>query len=308
MQGMDPSQMMDMMQGMMGMQMEMLACMQMMEEKGVGKGFKGGKGGRKGKGGGGGGGGGNNQKKPTGGQSENDLHNAVQKILGGAPGADSVKKSDIVYTNSEVEDGGQIMHQSEIKITKLPYPMNENSFTGHPKPTQSEAMASAAAVALESILEDPTCKELHEKKKERKRKEPELDENGEPVKKKQKTERVPGEEKPKGPEQTAKSFLHNAVMKIIAKPDETKICNLKKEHIVYKITEVDGGQKRAEVTVSCLPNSMANASFTGEPCSKEKDAINSAAEIALENILKNDELKALHDRPKKPKPEKEPKE
>lgn len=87
--------------------------------------------------------------------------------------------------------------------------------------------------------------------------------------------------------------LNNAVLKIVPR-------DAKAEDIVYQTEQVQGGLQ-SQVTISVLPNHMANMLFAGEVCPTEKEAVDSAAMMALQSIMADPELKALYDAEKAPK-------
>lgn len=100
-------------------------------------------------------------------------------------------------------------------------------------------------------------------------------------------------------EEPPKALLNNVMLKIVAGRPEGG--SLKKGEIAYNTTTLAPGQMQSQVIMSCLPNHLATVPFAGEVCSNERDAVNSAAAIALQNIMADPELKALHDRETPPR-------
>lgn len=248
----------------------------------------GGKGG--GKGGGGGGGKGKvdrprrdaNRASP-GGEAKLNLNNAVLKIVAGRPEGGDLKQGEITYTTNEVAGGWQ----SQVVITALPNTMKDWNFVGHPSPTEKAAIESASTVALESIMGDQELKELHDRAKR-----PRVQAIGDDGMPLPKISRGGGDDTPK-------AHLNNAILKIISGRPEGG--SLKKGEISYITKNLGPGQYQSQVIISCLPNHFANVPFAGEVCPSEKDSIHSAAQITLDAIMSDAQLKDLHDRAKEPR-------
>lgn len=203
------------------------------------------------------------------------LNNAIQSIV---RSGDFTKKN-IQYKTTEVVGG----FQAQVFIDCLA--AGEVSYAGEVCETEREAQENVAGVAFEAIMSDDTLKQpLSHAMKAGVDKLPRPPRQSPPD---QPREYPPG----KGPRLANKMLLNNAVQ---------KICSANKsvsEHISYVTTEVQGGLQ-TQVSISCLPNHMADSAFAGEVRDTEKEAINSAAGVALETLMADPELREIHDRPR----------
>lgn len=259
------------------------------------------RGGRSGRRSGGGGGGGGESRTTQGGgratqgggETKRALNNVVLKICSGRPEGGDLKRGEIEYSCQEVMNGAA--RQAQVIVKCLPNSLAGQPFVGKPCPTEKEAIESAATMAMETILGDPELKELHDREKQpRKRDRGKESNDGVPTPKNPRTEQAAGGRG--GGIESNKALLNNAVLKMIAGRPEG---GLKKGEIEYTTTGVGNNQKQTKVAISCLPDkSMASICWSGETCATEKEAVNSAAAVALEAIMSNASLKALHDRPK----------
>eukprot|EP00746_Dinoflagellata_sp_MGD_P003583 gnl/MRDRNA2_/MRDRNA2_106946_c0_seq1.p1 gnl/MRDRNA2_/MRDRNA2_106946_c0~~gnl/MRDRNA2_/MRDRNA2_106946_c0_seq1.p1 ORF type:complete len:338 (-),score=90.62 gnl/MRDRNA2_/MRDRNA2_106946_c0_seq1:37-951(-) len=204
------------------------------------------------------------------------LNDAVQKIVAGNG---DFQKGSIAYSTKNVIGG----KQSQVKISCLPNYMADHCFAGHPCPTENESIESAAEVALQVIMEDAELKELHDRQ---------ANDGAEgQSSKKRKREKYSGEGTLEN-----KARLNAAVAKITKPTAGTMTRGMVK----YATHNVAGG-KQTEVRIESLPNAMAEQVFVGDVFSSEKLAMNSAAGIAYDAIMDDEELKELHDQVKPPK-------
>lgn len=214
------------------------------------------------------------------------LNNAVLKILSASKRPEgSLQKGEIAFTTNEVQGG----YQSQVQVSALPNEKAKWNFVGHPAATEKESIESAAAVALQTIMEDSELKVLHDTPKPER-----LGEDGLPLpnSKRQKTEAIVDAGAPPLPggrhnTDTFKAILNNAVLKFVAGR------NMRREEIMYTTTDLGNGQKQSQLLVAApeVGPAICNIPFAGEVCGSEKDAINSAAEQMLKMML-NDPMMA----------------
>lgn len=193
------------------------------------------------------------------------------------------------------------------------------AYTGDVCPDTKAAEQSAAQATLEAILADPELEALHRqpkactlKKKERSTIEKDAEvpptgfastENGKgkgqwgptpPAAPPQfKGARPPANAPAGSNETTHKTRLNQTCMRIVKRA-------LVKGEIVYSTQQVEGGHQ-SEVSAPFLPGDTADMNFVGEVCATAKEAEQTAAGIALETILADGELMALHDTPSEKK-------
>jgi len=211
----------------------------------------------------------------------------------------------IAITTEDVEGG----KQSQVTISCLPNHLAEAAFVGEPCATKNEAMETACGVALEAIMGDPELKALHDANSAGDFVSGDFRYDGRQNKfkpaeswhtKKTRQEMPPGgslqNQNREGGVLSPKGALQEAVQQIV----RPTTGNLTKDMVQYVTSRVQGGFQ-VHATIPSLPNSMAQDAFAGEVCSTEKQAINSAASVALEAVMADPELKELHDRVREPK-------
>jgi len=98
-----------------------------------------------------------------------------------------------------------------------------------------------------------------------------------------------------GNQETAKRLLNNAVLKILSFHSN----RLSKGDISYAVNDVKSstGQvmKQATVSIVCLDNPSVGTDFVGETAASQSDAIENAAQVALDSIMGDPELRSQHD-------------
>lgn len=180
--------------------------------------------------------------------------------------SDQLTQGGLHYETHEAIGG----FQSLVTLKPLPGDWANTPIAGEILPTQAEAEESAAKFAIEALQVDESILEAIKVTKGMGGSDDECSGN------KGATTSSVG-----GYVETKKLLLNNYILKVVPRA-------LKKGDIDYKTMRVEGGYQ-ATVQCYCLrqcdpPSPLAEAKFAGEVCASERDAVHSAAGMALEAI------------------------
>eukprot|EP00746_Dinoflagellata_sp_MGD_P163817 gnl/MRDRNA2_/MRDRNA2_92058_c0_seq1.p1 gnl/MRDRNA2_/MRDRNA2_92058_c0~~gnl/MRDRNA2_/MRDRNA2_92058_c0_seq1.p1 ORF type:complete len:412 (+),score=87.55 gnl/MRDRNA2_/MRDRNA2_92058_c0_seq1:107-1342(+) len=191
------------------------------------------------------------------------LNNSIQRIL-----KRNLLRGEIVYTTQDVEGG----IQATVATPEMSDTYGSKTFSGEVCHDPHSARESAAEIALQDVLADPELLEIHDAPR---------------------PEREPGD-KPPDDAPRHKSRLRNTVLKICR-------ISLKKEDIVWETVPSAEGFI-STVTCPCLPGTMGEMSWAGDTCEDENLAEQSAALVACEAIMDDEEMLELYNKPKEVDP------
>mmetsp|Transcript_31428 Transcript_31428/g.90736 ORF Transcript_31428/g.90736 Transcript_31428/m.90736 type:complete len:340 (-) Transcript_31428:149-1168(-) len=191
-----------------------------------------------------------------------------------------VTKQDIVYVVNRF--GNQ--YQSIVKLNCF----SGQEYAGHLSMSSKEAEKSAAQQAL--LAYAASLEALGPKEDVPKKKKPSASKLSPAEAAAKKESQAAGEEEEDNPAITAKTKLNSLCMKIAKR-------YLQKGETVYESLKVTGGYQ-ATVKLGALPGEWAQRCWAGEVCSTKQKAEQSAAEIALSQVLGDSTLSEEAAKPK----------
>jgi len=190
-----------------------------------------------------------------------------------------ISAADITYTDVVIPGEG---HQCTVTLHCL----DDVEFGGHVKPTVKEAKNSAAQQVLDMYANElanmPAKAESSKNKKKRA-----ADGLGLPAAK-----RIPGDPGMPSVATSHKGELNQAYSKIVRRV-------INKSEITYTTLEVQGGFQ-SQVALPGLPPPWNNEVWAGEVMARKADAEQSVAQVALQTIMNDPTIMALHSKPPKP--------
>jgi len=190
---------------------------------------------------------------------QTQLNNSIQKIV-----KRSLGRGELSYMVNEVIGG----FQAQIRVPEMGPSYPAKTVASEVMMTDLDARENASQLALDSIMSNPELVAIHDAPRPEKERPP-IDPNADP-------------DAPRH-----KSKLRNTVLKIFRG-------NLSKEDTVFETVQ-NGAIFTSTVNIRVLPGEWAQRTWTGSG-PDENLAEQAAAEVALNDIMADDDLMAIHDR------------